>query len=46
MSALMCRGCEQVDPINPVEDPMNGDIPLDRIKGEIVAINIWNTTPS
>jgi hypothetical protein len=37
VSALMCRGCEQVDPINPVEDPMNGDIPLDRMKAEIIA---------
>jgi hypothetical protein len=37
VSALMCHGCEQVDPINPVEDPMNGDIPLDRMKAEIMA---------
>ena len=33
----MCCRCEQVDPTNPVEDPMNGDIPLDRMKAEIVA---------
>jgi hypothetical protein len=37
VSALICCGCEQIDPINPVEDPMNGDIPLDRMKAEIVA---------